>query len=67
MFPDPAGKQVFEVRRESKGPSAKAARWTETIHLTLPVTKARPAAAFDIYVGFQLTDEQLAFNRTRVR
>lgn len=67
LFPDPAGKQVFEVRRESKGPSAKAERWTETIHMTIPVTKARPAAGFDIYVGFQLTDEQLAFNRTRVR
>lgn len=67
LFPDPAGKQVFEVRRESPGGASKVGRWTETIHLTLPVTKARPAAAYDIYVGFQLTDEQLAFNRTRIR
>lgn len=67
LFPDPAGKQIFEVRRQSKGASFKAERWTETIHMTLPVTKTRPAAGYDLYVGFQLTDEQLAFNRTRVR
>ena len=67
LFPDPAAKQVFEVRRSSRGGAARAERWTESIALTLPVTKARPSAAYDIYVGFQLTDEQLAFNRTRIR
>ncbi|MGE4063303.1 MAG: hypothetical protein AB7E79_08030 [Rhodospirillaceae bacterium] len=67
LFPDPAAKQVFEVRRDSRGGASKVDRWTETISLTLPVTKARPSAAYDIYVGFQLTDEQLAFNRTRIR
>lgn len=67
LFPDPAAKRIFEVRRESPGGATKAQRWTETITMTLPVTKARPAAAYDIYVGFQLTDEQLAFNRTRLR
>jgi hypothetical protein len=67
LFPDPAAKQVFEVRRESPGGASKADRWTERVNLTLPVTKARPSAAYDIYVGFQLTDEQLAFNRTRIR
>jgi len=67
LFPDPAAKQVFEVRRNSRGGAARAERWTESITLTLPVTKARPSAAYDIYVGFQLTDEQLAFNRTHIR
>ncbi len=67
LFPDPAGKQVFEVRRESRAGASKAERWTERVTITLPVTKARPSAAYDIYVGFQLTDEQLAFNRTRIR
>lgn len=67
LFPDPAGKQIFEVRRESRAGASKAERWTERVTLTLPVTKARPSAAYDIYVGFQLTDEQLAFNRTRIR
>lgn len=67
LFPDPAAKQVFEVRRKSTGGASKVGRWTETIRMTLPVTKARPAAAYDLYVGFQLTDAQLAFNRTRVR
>lgn len=67
LFPDAAGKQVFEVRRESRGGAARAERWTERVHLTLPISRERPAAAYDIYVGFQLTDEQLAFNRTRIR
>lgn len=67
LFPDPAAKQIFEVRRKSAGGASKADRWTETVTLELPVTKARPAAGYDIYIGFQLTDEQLAFNRTRIR
>jgi len=67
LFPDPAGKQIFELRRTGPGGASKVQRWTETVSLTLPVTKARPSAAYDIYVGFQLTDEQLAFNRTRIR
>lgn len=67
LFPDPAAKQVFEMRRESRNGASKAVRWTERVSLTLPVTKARPSASYDIYVGFQLTDEQLAFNRTRIR
>ncbi len=67
LAPDPAAKQIFEVRRKSQGGASKAERWTESISITLPIIKDRPAAAFDIYVGFQLTDEQLAFNRTRLR
>jgi hypothetical protein len=67
LFPDPAAKQIFEVRCASPGGASKVQRWTESLTLTLPVTRQRPAAAYDIYVGFQLTDEQLAFNRTRVR
>jgi hypothetical protein len=67
LFPDPAAKRIFEVRREGPGGASKVQRWTENISLTLPVTKARPSAAYDIYIGFQLTDDQLAFNRTRIR
>lgn len=67
LFPDAAGKQIFEVRRKSPGGASKVERWTEHVTLTLPVTKTRPSAGYDIYVGFQLTDAQLAFNRTRQR
>jgi hypothetical protein len=67
LFPDPAGKQIFEIQRKSSGGAARVERWTERAHLKLPISKERPAAAYDIYVGFQLTDEQLAFNRTRIR
>jgi hypothetical protein len=67
LFPEAHGKQVFQINRKSAGGAAKAERWTETIRITLPVTRARPSAAFDIYVGFQLTGDQLAFNRTRIR
>lgn len=67
LYPDPAGKKIFEVRRTSTGGPSKVERWTEHVTLTLPVTKARPSAGYDIYVGFQLTDAQLAFNRTRMK
>jgi hypothetical protein len=33
--------------------------------LTLPVTKQKSAAAYQIYVGFRLTPEELEYNRTR--
>lgn len=36
------------------------------IDLTMPVTKARSAAAYQIYVGFRLTPAELAYNRKPV-
>lgn len=67
LFPEPAAKQIFEVSRPSTGGASQVTRWTENVQLEIPISRERPAAAFDIYVGFQLTPDQLAFNRTRIR
>jgi hypothetical protein len=37
----------------------------QDITLDLPVTPDRSAAAYKVYVGFRLTPEQLAYNRSR--
>ncbi len=36
---------------------------SETVTLALPTTKDVSAAAFDLRAGFQLSDDQLAYNR----
>ena len=45
----------YQVQRASGDP----------IDLVLPVTPKKSAAAYQIYVGFRLTPEQLAYNRHR--
>ncbi len=35
----------------------------DRVELLLPVTKAKSAAAYHLYVGFRLTPEELAYNR----
>ena len=45
--------------------STRAIAGTQEIELTLPVTEARRPADYKIWVGFMLTDEQLALNRQR--
>jgi len=37
----------------------------EEIRVTIPVTAERPATAVTVYVGFQLTQQELALNRSR--
>ena len=37
----------------------------EEIDLTLPVNKTRTAVAYHIYVGFRLTETELAYNRAQ--
>jgi hypothetical protein len=38
---------------------------SDEISLDFPVTEQKPASLYRIYVGFQLTEEQLALNRRR--
>jgi hypothetical protein len=38
----------------------------EEIRLTLPVSETQRATGYTVYVGFQLTEQELALNRSRV-
>lgn len=67
FFPDPAGKRIIAVTRELPGGSSPVQRWTENnVRINIPLKEGQQAASFDIYIGFQLTDAQLAFNRQRL-
>lgn len=60
-------KQVFPLRAEFPA-NADRLRFTgDEVELRLPVRENKTAAAYRIEVGFQLTPEELAANRSRGR
>jgi hypothetical protein len=61
FFPRAEGKRVLEVTaKPGKGPQ----RIRESnVRAVIPLKKNEPAAAYDIYVGLQLTPAQLEYNR----
>ena len=66
FFPQPHGKSVFRLRADiPKQPGARETISERGIRVFIPLKDQEPAAAFDIYVGFQLDDAQLNFNRAR--
>lgn len=66
-FPQPAGKKVFEIQTELLGGATRPVTLTESdVSIEIPLSKDRPAASFDVYLGLQLSDDQLEFNRQRM-
>jgi hypothetical protein len=64
FFPQPEGKRVFEVHHHLQPGAGRRARIEEhDVHTYIPLKKEEPAAAFDVYVGLQLTPEELQYNR----
>ena len=65
-FPKPEGKHVFDVTRNLPGGAASRTRIEEKkVRVFLPLKKEEPAATYDVYVGLQLTAEDVAFNRNQ--
>ena len=68
LFPEPSGKKIFEVqRRLAGGAAAPVALRESNIRIQIPLEEAQPAASFDVYLGLQLSDAQLEFNRRRMQ
>lgn len=66
-YPNPAGKQVFSIPFAFPSGTMTAVVLRDekvTLEIPMPDAAARPPA---IYVGFQLTPEQLEYNRTSGR
>lgn len=66
-YPDPAGKQVFSIPFAFPSGTMSSVILRDekvTLELPMPDTSSRPPA---IYIGFQLTPEQLDYNRTSGR
>lgn len=66
FFPKPEGKSIFRIRADvPRQPGAREDISEHGVRIFIPLKDQEPAAAYDIYVGFQLDDQQLAFNRAR--
>ncbi len=67
FFPQPDGKRVFEIQRSLKGGATAPQTLTESnVSIKIPLKEKQPAASFDVYLGLQLSDEQLEFNRQQL-
>ena len=62
FFPRAEGKRVLELTAKPDGKGAQRIR-ESNVHATIPLKKNEPAAAYDVYVGLQLTAQQLEYNR----
>jgi hypothetical protein len=67
FFPRSTGKKVFEIQTQLTDGATNPVSLTESdVSIEIPLSKDRPAASFDVYLGLQLSDDQLEFNRQRL-
>jgi len=66
FHPDPAGKKVFNRGYTIPRSGPRRERITESnIRVYIPLESEIVAGGYIIYLGFQLTNEQLEYNRSR--
>ena len=64
FHPAPAGKKILPITVKFEG-NKKRLVYRDQIHLKIPLGDMEVAANYDVYIGFQLTNKQLEFNRRR--
>jgi hypothetical protein len=62
VYPSPAGKRVFDVGFDF-APNQSRARFGDEIEVDVPLKNLNDGPSYEIYLGFQLTPEQLEYNR----
>ncbi len=68
FYPQAAGKKVFKRTYRIPRGGARRDRITESnVRIFIPLEDKLTAAGYDIYLGFQLTDGQLRYNRGQSR
>jgi hypothetical protein len=68
FFPDAAGKQILQVTRKVPAKPGQRETFTESgVRVRIPLKADQAGAAFDVYVGFQVDNTQLEYNRTRTQ
>ncbi|TAL00723.1 MAG: hypothetical protein EPO08_12710 [Rhodospirillaceae bacterium] len=66
FFPEPAGKRIMVVNHDLEAGAGRKARIEEHgVHAFIPLKKEEPGAAYDVYVGLQLDQDQLDYNRSQ--
>lgn len=63
FYPRAEGKRVLELTAKPDGKGPQRIR-ESNVSAVIPLKKNEPAAAYDVYVGLQLTPQQLEYNRT---
>ena len=58
-------KQIYRVVPGFASNADRTRLTTDPVTLTLPTRPSQPGSSFDVVVGFQLTPDQVAFNRRR--
>lgn len=67
FYPEPAAKAVLPVAVAFPDNVAAIRHIDEEVTLSLPLAAGEGGAKYEIFVGFQLDDAQLRFNRQRAR
>lgn len=64
-FPNPVGKRVFDARLVFPDNTDRIRYVGEELRLRLPLDLGESGAAYPVYLGFQLTPEELEYNRAQ--
>lgn len=59
------GKEVFEVKAPFPGNRTRVRVTDDPVEMTVPLKAGQTGRNFQIYVGFQLSQEELAYNRRK--
>lgn len=64
FHPAPQGKRVFPISVRFEGNRTRL-RYTDKVELTVPLDPKQPRDEYAIYLGFQLTPDEIEANRRR--
>ena len=66
FFPQTVGKQIFGITYQPSGKQTEPQKiHVDDLRVKIPLKKDQSAASYDIYLGLQLTPDQLEFNRVQ--
>jgi hypothetical protein len=63
FYPDPKAKQILPVSLDFSSDSNRAHVTDGEVEISIPITNLKELPKFEVFVGLQLTPDELAFNR----
>ncbi|MCP4393024.1 MAG: hypothetical protein GY804_01965 [Alphaproteobacteria bacterium] len=63
FFPNPNGKFEHDITLEFPAGNAKTLYRVEPVTISIPLSEGETGLDYDVYIGMQLTKEQLEYNR----
>ena len=65
FYPKPAGRQLFTAKVRFPENRNTMRILDEEVEISIPLNTSRKGPGSKIYIGFQLTPEQISFNRQK--